>query len=256
MKSFALAAACAVALAAQQDRVLVSRVYHPIDLPPSASDELGGIGPMSGVSTTDLARLDVHVATIVARHALHQSRFHADREELVIVTRGRVRVTIGGRAHDVGPGSVAVLLPGDDHRIENAGAETVTCYVFRYRAKAPADSARGHAAGGSFVVDWDTVTVQPTDVGARRNMFDRATTMYARFEMHVSTLNAGLTNHAAHTHRAEEFVLMLQGDVRMLIGTEREDAHPGDLIFLASQVPHSLDNVGSSAAQYFAFQGQ
>ena len=71
----------------------------------------------------------------------------------------------------------------------------------------------------------------------------------------VTTLNEALTNHAVHTHRAEEFVLVLRGDVRMTIGETKQTATVGDLVFLASNVPHALDNVGRGATEYFAFQG-
>jgi (S)-ureidoglycine aminohydrolase len=74
--------------------------------------------------------------------------------------------------------------------------------------------------------------------------------------MHASVLNAGLTNHAAHSHRAEEVVVMLRGDVRMLIGDTHQGASAGDIYFLGSQIPHSLDNIGKGPAEYFAFQWQ
>jgi (S)-ureidoglycine aminohydrolase len=214
------------------------------------------VRPVLDGETTDLATVSVNAVTLPPGAPLHRERSHADIEELVIVTEGSVHVDVKGGRHLLGPGSVAVVLPGDAHRVENAGTEPATCLVFTYRSKAPPNPQRGRAAGGSFVVDWNTVAVQPTDVGARRQIFDRATTMFERFEMHVSTLNEGLTNHPAHTHRAEEFVLMLRGEVRMLIGETRQDAGPRDLIFLVSQIPHSLDNTGRGAAEYFAFQGQ
>ena len=50
--------------------------------------------------------------------------------------------------------------------------------------------------------------------------------MFKRFEMHASTLNEGLTNHATHTHRAEEFVVMLRGECE-LIGDARRRGYGG-----------------------------
>ena len=118
------------------------------------------------------------------------------------------------------------------------------------------DIERGRKAGGSFVVDWNDVPVEKTLTGFRRQPFDRPTAMYRRFEVHVSTLNAGLTNHAPHTHRAEEFILMRSGDLRMFIATPRHDATAGDLVFLASNVLHGGENLAAVPTEYFAMQGQ
>lgn len=207
-------------------------------------------------STTDLDTLLIHATTLLPGRSPHPAHVHADLEELVIVRDGRLGVTIGGVRTVLGPGSVAVAQPGEAHGFENAGDAPVTYYVFRYRARVPVDTARGRAAGAAFTVDWDDVAFTPTATGGRRQHFDRPTAMFERFEMHVSTLNEGLTNHAVHTHRAEEIVLILRGEVEMQIGDRRERAAPGDLVFLASEVPHALDNVGSGPAEYFAFQWQ
>lgn len=239
------AALLVVALGAAQNPLLESGVYAP-----DAATRI------TNYHTTDMAALDIRVVTLDSGAVLHDiNREHRDVEELLIVTRGRLSVWVNDHLQVVGPGSVAMIMPGHLHRFWNAGREPLVFHQFQYRAKQPANPERGQAAGGSFVVDWDSVPVQTTPTGFRRNICDRPTAMFPRFEMHVSTLNAGLTNHAAHTHRPEEFVLMLKGHVNMLIGEGRHDASVGDLIFLASQLPHSLDNTGTGPAEYFAFQG-
>jgi (S)-ureidoglycine aminohydrolase len=146
-------------------------------------------------------------------------------------------------------------MSGDEHGWENAGDTPVTYYVFRYRSKA-LNVKRGRIAGDSFMVDWDDIEFKKSDIGGRRQNFDRATSMYERFEMHVSTLNEGLTNHQVHKHRAEEFVLILRGEVEMPVGDSTFKASRGDLIFLASQMPHALNNTGNGQTEYFAFQWQ
>jgi len=79
--------------------------------------------------------------------------------------------------------------------------------------------------------------------------------MFERLEIHVTTLNGGLTNHEAHTHRVEELVLLLEGEVEMLLGEEWRRVSDGDLVFVASDVPHSPRNLEESPAVYFAIQG-
>jgi (S)-ureidoglycine aminohydrolase len=250
---FFLTVFCASAAMAQVDSV-TSGVYHWGDLAVAATDTGARRAILEG-STTPLAYLEIHTATLDPGMA-SPGQAHDDLEELVIVKDGALNATLGEEHRVLGPGSVAVVLPGDEHGFENAGDAPVTYYVFRYRAKTPVDLERGRDAGGSFLVDWDDVTMQETETGGRRQHFDRPTAMFERFEMHVSTLNEGLTNHAAHTHRAEEFVLVIKGQVEMLVGEAYYKASAGDLYFLASLIPHALNNVGSGPTEYFAFQWQ
>ena len=213
-------------------------------------------GTILSGSTTDLARLDVRGVSLPPGVAIHVD-IRADSEEtLVIVKDGRLRVTLGSAVRTLGRGSVAVVLPGDAARLSSAGDAPASYYVLSYRSRAPMDLARGRRAGGSFVVDRDSVAVRPTATGARRDVFDRPTAMFRRFEIHVSTLNEALVNHAVHTHRAEELVVMMDGGAGMTIGEAGRDVLAGDVVFLASGVPHNLRNTGKGAAEYFAIQGQ
>jgi len=212
--------------------------------------------PILAGTTTPLAHLQIEAATLAPGEASHTGPAHSDLEELVIVKEGTLTVTLAGQRQALGPGSVAVILPRNGHGFENAGTAPAAYYVFQYRSTAPWKGARGQHAGGSFLVDWNDVAMQETATGGRRQHFDRPTAMFERFEMHVSTLNEGLTNHAAHTHRAEEFVLIIKGEVEMLIGDAYQKASPGDLIFLESMIPHTLNNIGRGPTEYFAFQWQ
>ncbi|SDL07691.1 Cupin domain-containing protein [Catalinimonas alkaloidigena] len=205
-------------------------------------------------STTPLAYLEIHATTLNPGLAPHPPHTHDDLEELVIVKEGQLRVTIGDRESVLGPGSVALALPGDAHGFTNAGTTPVTYYIFRYRSKAPMDVARGQKAGGSLLLDVQALPLQANANGGRRDYFNRATAMFSRFEMHATTLKAGLQSHAPHTHAAEEFILPLRGNVEEQIGEERGPATAGDLIFLASLVPHAITNTGDSPTEYFAFQ--
>ncbi len=69
--------------------------------------------------------------------------------------------------------------------------------------------------------------MKKTEKGGRREIVDRPTAMFERFEMHVSTLNKGLASHDPHTHAAEEVVLLISGDATMVIGTGLVKAAPG-----------------------------
>jgi (S)-ureidoglycine aminohydrolase len=205
--------------------------------------------------TLDLAEIAVDARTIEAGATAPPRVAPDEYEELMIVKSGTLAVRVDRRkAQVLGPGSVVVSGPGEQRAFENVGDLPATYYLFTYRTRQPADTRREAEAGGPIVVDWNRVEYVPSDIGGRRQMFDRPTAMFDNFEMHVSTLNEGLTNHPAHTHRAEEFVLVIDGEVQMQVGDDTVHAQAGDLIFLASMIPHSLDNVGKGPTTYFAFQ--
>ncbi len=204
-------------------------------------------------STRDFKHLKVH-ATTLPPHQTPHSPHHHDDEELVLVKEGYLTVTIGSNSKTLGPGSVALLLPGDEHGFENKGDSVATYYLMRYDAVAPVDTARGRKAGGSFWVDYREVAFQPHDKGGIRRFFDRPTAMTKRFEMHMTTLNPGLWSHPPHTHRAAEILLPLEGQAQESIGGVLHPATRGDVIFLESEVPHAIQNTGTKPCRYFAFQ--
>lgn len=209
-------------------------------------------------STVDFNHLRIHATTVPAHQAPHPAHKHDD-EELIIIKEGELTVTIAGKTKTLGAGSVALMMPGDEHGFENRGNGPATYYVMRYASKAPADAERGKQAGGSFWVDWNDVAFQPHDKGEIRRMFDRATAMTKRFEMHVTTLNQGLWSHPPHTHRAAEILLLIDHTAQESIDGSLHPATVGDVIFLESNIPHAIQNTSRTSDRpgsctYFAFQ--
>lgn len=205
-------------------------------------------------STTHLSHFEVHASTLEAGKQPHGSHTHDREEELVLVREGTLQVTIGRETHLLGPGSIALILPGDEHGFSNAGDTPASYYIMKYRSKAPMDVDRGQKAGGSFVVDWNDLTFNEREKGGARNYFNRPTAMCEYFEMHVTDLKAGWKSHDLHTHEAEEIILILDGQVEEQIEESKNPATVGDVIFLGSMIPHTIQNVGQETARYFAFQ--
>lgn len=204
--------------------------------------------------TLDLSYFEVHTSTIEPGKAPHPPHSHVDTEEVIIVNQGTLNVTINGVSKILPAGSIAVAMPGDLHGIENAGNTVATYYILKLKSQNPMNIERANSSGGSFTVNWDTVTIKKTDRGERRNMFERPTSQFSRFEMHVTTLNAGQVSHAPHMHRAEEVVLIKTGNAEMQIGDKFYPASAGDLIFLGSGILHASKNTGTEPLTYFAFQ--
>ena len=177
-----------------------------------------------------------------------------DSEKLIIVKEGVLSLSTGGHQKKVGPGSVALILPGDHYGVQNLSSSPAVYYLLKYHSKAPDNQNRGRQAGGSFIVDWDEVEYREHDKGGRRDFFDRPTAMCEDFEMHVTNLNENTSSHDPHTHEVEEIILMVEGKISMHIDGKEIEAGPGDFAFVDSNVPHAPTNIGSGQAIYFAFQ--
>ncbi len=207
-------------------------------------------------NTLDLAYFEMHTTSLEPGQAPHPAHTHGDTEEVIIVKKGIVKVTINGHSATIGQSSVAVIIPGDEHGIENAGTENATYYIVKMKSQYTTNRERATKAGGSFIVNWDTISVKKTDKGQHRDIFDRPTSQFARFDVHATTLNAGQVSHPPHTHRSEEMIVMIKGNVQMNIDNKFYKAVAGDVIFLESEIPHALNNTGNGACEYFAFQWQ
>lgn len=111
--------------------------------------------------------------------------------------------------------------------------------------------AEGKAAIlGPAVWDWNRLAPEKTEVGAIRNLVRQPTATLDELEMHVTTLNPGLSSHAPHTHPNEELVIVREGNVEVLSGGSWKRIGPGSVVFNAANAPHALRNVGSVPATY------
>lgn len=104
---------------------------------------------------------------------------------------------------------------------------------------------------GSTFVDWDSLAVNTTAVGHVRPVFDNPTPTLEKLESHITTLNPGMASHPPHRHPWEEVIFLREGTVDVSVAGRKLHAGPGSLIFLASNDPHNLTNVGSTPATYY-----
>ena len=102
----------------------------------------------------------------------------------------------------------------------------------------------------SSLFEWNGVTVKETNVGSSRQFFRSPTATLDELELHVTTLNPGLSSHAPHKHPNEELVIIKEGTVEALVKGEWIKAGPGSVIFNASNELHALKNIGTTPATY------
>ena len=204
--------------------------------------------------TTHLENFEIHTTTLEPGKAPHGSQVHADSEEIVFVKNGQLEFTINNDKKVMGPGSVALIMPDDEHGIVNTGNLQATYYIIKYKSKMPMDLERGKIAGGSMLLDWKNIQFQPHDRGGVRKFFDRKSAMSERIEMHATTLNPGIKSHEPHTHAPAEIVIMMDGNTEMEIDGKIYPGEVGDIYFLGSNIPHAIRNTGSNPCIYLAFQ--
>lgn len=176
-----------------------------------------------------------------------------NEEHLLIIKSGTLQLKFADSSFMLTAGSVAVLMPGE--RILINSTSPCSFYWFRYRNKAPMDLERGKKNGGSFVRIWETIPFVTNNIGGgRRDFFNKPTAMQKRFEMHVTTLKEGIKSHEPHTHRAEEIVLIIDGDTEMQLGDGIVNVAVGGFYYLETNVSHAIKNIGTKPSIYFAFQ--
>lgn len=204
--------------------------------------------------TTHLENFEIHATMLLPGKAPHGSQIHSEDEKIVFVKEGEIKITINEKSKILNAGSVALIMPGDKHGIENAGKTNATYYIIKYKSKQPVASERGKNAGGSMMLQWDSIKFTPHDKGGIRRYFDRKSSMSERIEMHVTTLNPAIKSHEPHTHAPDEIVIMMEGTTEMELGGKTFSGYAGDIFFMGSNIPHAIRNTGSKSCMYLAFQ--
>ncbi|MCB0744042.1 MAG: cupin domain-containing protein [Ignavibacteriae bacterium] len=204
-------------------------------------------------ATTDLANLKIYAQILEPKESRNQEDNYAEYETMIIFKKGQSKIQFNDTEKILSPGSIAIIYPNEKYKIENVGDNNVEYYLFEYKSKAPVDYKRGLSAGGSFIVDWDTLKFVAHDKGGVRQYCERATAMFEYFSMHVTTLNPGIKSHEPHLHKSDEMIVMISGNTNMEIGEENYSAEEGDVYFLGAEIPHAISNTGNESCMYYAF---
>ena len=205
-------------------------------------------------STLDLADLTIYTITLAPGKSNSSAISYPDKEQLIIVKNGTLKLTVAKQEGLLGAGGLALVVAGDEQRITNMTSQPATYYVINYTAKDAVNIERGQRGGGSFIVDWKDMVVKQTEKGQSRPIFDRPSSMFPHFDVHATTLNPGISSHAAHTHRVEEIILKISGNGKMQLGEKFKNTAGGDVVFVNSMVPHAITNIGNKPCTYFAIQ--
>src|SRR5215471_10612380 len=116
---------------------------------------------------------------------------------------------------------------------------------------APASAGTTDAVQGSFAITWDEIQAKPTGTsGMSRSVLRGPTATLDELEIHVTALPAGKTTHAPHTHANEEIIVVREGTLDAFQNGRTTRVGPGSLLFMGSNEPHNVTNVGATTAVY------
>jgi (S)-ureidoglycine aminohydrolase len=234
---------------AQQDSVL-SGVYK-YKAPVGKMENISSLVLLEG-KTHDFEWMQITSNLILSVNPIRQ-QVPKNEEHLLILKSGLFTIKLGDSVFEMRPGSIVVLMPGQKYAI--SCRDPGSYFTMKYRGKSPVDKEQMQKNGGSFVKVYDSVVYKPNNRGGgRKDFFERPTVMQKRFEMHITVLKEGLTSHDPHTHRAEEIVLIINGQTEMLIGDKTFQGKEGDFYYLGTNVLHGIKNTGVAPCMYFAIQ--
>lgn len=236
---------------AQQDSVL-SGVYNWTEPPAALNNKISSTVLLEG-KVHDFKWMQLTANSLNPSPVRIKQTVPKNQEQLIIIKTGTLQIGLRDSTFALNAGSVAVLMPGEKILLNSTKA--CSFYIMKYRSKAPKDLQRGKKNGGSFVKFWEAIPFKPNNNGGgRRDFFEQPTAMQKRFEMHVTTLKEGLRSHDPHAHRAEEIILMIEGNTEMQAGEKFVKGKTGDFFYLGSNVLHGIRNVGTKPCMYFAIQ--
>jgi quercetin dioxygenase-like cupin family protein len=240
-------------LAMAQLQPIPSGVYHWSQLPVNKSSDREGRRLVEG-SSTHFEYLEIHATTQQKGAVPRAPHAQKELEELIIVTEGRMRFTIGKESRELGKGSTILVPPQEMQSVQNIGDGPLTYYVLMFRSRKTMNMERSAKAGGVLFLDADSLTYRPSERGGRINYFDRPTAMCEKFEMHLTHLNKKGPSHTPHAHIDTEIVLVTEGSVSVKVGDRELSGSAGDLFIINSDETHGVSNAGDSPCRYYAIR--
>jgi quercetin dioxygenase-like cupin family protein len=230
-----------------------SGVYHWADLPVK-KDKLRESRKILEGTTSEFEYFRVHATTLYKGAEPRPAHTQDSLEELIIIKEGILTCTIGNKIASLGPGSVLLIPPQESQIFENKTDGPVTYYVFMFRSKKPMNRDRSMQAGGSLLLNYDSLSYKEANNRGTRKYFDRPTAMCENYEMHITYLKLKGPSHAPHQHVDTEIILMIDGETEMMIDGKTYHAGPGDFYIAESGKLHGISNTDDKPCSYFAFK--
>lgn len=230
-----------------------SGVFHWPDLPVKKEAQRESRKILEG-TTTEFEYFEIHATTQYKGAVPRPPHTQKDIEVVIIIKEGTLKCTIGDKTAVLGKGSVLLIPPLESQTFENTGDGPVTYYVLMFRSKKPMNIERSEKAGGTLLINKDTITYSEKNNRGTLKYFDRPTAMCDNYEMHITQLKLKGPSHAPHQHVDTEIILVIEGETEMTIDGKDYKAGPGDLYIVESGKMHGIENATDKPCSYFAFK--
>jgi mannose-6-phosphate isomerase-like protein (cupin superfamily) len=112
---------------AEQDTAMPSTVYSFEKLPMRMPNDAQIRDVLKGKLATGES-LEVHETTLLPGGTPHPAHHHV-HSEMWLIREGIVEITVNGKSHQLGPGSVGFVHSNDEHGIRNPGATPASYFV-------------------------------------------------------------------------------------------------------------------------------
>lgn len=235
-----------------QLKPIESGVFHWADLPVKKDAQREGRKIAEG-TTNEFDYFEIHATTQEKGAAPRPPHTQKDREEMIIIKEGTMKCSIGGKVAVLGSGSVLLIPPNEEQIFENIGNGPLTYYVFAFRSKT-INMERSKTAGGTLLLNADSLAKTEKDGKGTKKYFDRPTAMCENYEMHITYLSKKGPSHAPHQHVDTEIILIIDGNTEMMIDGKNYTAGPGDMYIATSGKMHGISNALDKPCSYFAFK--
>ena len=232
---------------------VTSGVFHWNDLPVKKDKERESRKIFEGTSP-EFEYFEIHATTQYKGAVPRPPHTHDSLEEVIIIKEGTLKCTIGNHTATLSAGSVLLIPPYEEQIFENTGDGPVTYYVFMFRARKGMNMERSKKAGGTLLLNYDSLSYTQANNKGTRKYFDRPTAMCENYEMHITYLKAKGPSHAPHQHVDTEIILIIDGESEMMIDGKIYKAGPGDLYIAVSGQLHCISNATDKSCSYFAFK--
>jgi quercetin dioxygenase-like cupin family protein len=230
-----------------------SGAYHVADAPLTKTGDRESRKFVEG-TTAELKYFRVHTSTQAKGAAPKPPHAQADTEELIFITEGTMKFTMGAKSQVLKKGSIILVPPHEMQSTENVGDGPLTYYVFMFRSNKPMDLERCAKAGGPVMLSADSLKYVPSARGGGIKYFDRPTAMSEKLEMHITELKTKGPSHAPHTHVDTELILVLEGDTEETINGKTYKASAGDFYLMNSNEMHGINNPNDTPCKYLAIR--
>ena len=232
---------------------VTSGVFHWNELPVKKEEQRETRRIAEG-TTSEFEYFEMHASTQIKGALPRPPHTKKDIEEVIIIKEGKVKCSIGNKTSILGAGSVILVPPLESQSFENIGDGPLTYYVFMFRSKKPMDMERSNKAGGTLLLNADTISYTEKDGKGTKKYFDRSTAMCDNYEMHITYLKQKGPSHAAHQHVDTEIILIIEGEMQMNIDGVVYNGSNGDLFIAESGKMHQVINAADKPCSYFAFK--